>query len=85
VVRALSLLKNRLPADYEVIFMLFGIRRFIGRMQGLIRHESGQDLVEYALLIALIAFGATAGMGKLATGIKTAFSNISVQLSTNVT
>jgi len=54
-------------------------------MQGLIRHESGQDLVEYALLIALIAFGATAGMGKLATGIKTAFSNISVQLSTSIT
>lgn len=54
-------------------------------MQGLIRHESGQDLVEYALLIALIAFAATAGMGKLATGIKTAFSNISVQLSTSIT
>jgi Flp pilus assembly pilin Flp len=42
-------------------------------------------LVEYALLIALIAFGATAGMSKLATGIKTAFSNISVQLSTSIT
>jgi Flp pilus assembly pilin Flp len=28
----------------------------------------------------LVAFGATAGMGKLATGINTAFSNISSQL-----
>jgi len=62
-----------------------GLQRFIGRLQSLIRQVSGQDLVEYALLIALIAFAATAGMGKLATGIKTAFSNISVQLSTNVT
>jgi pilus assembly protein Flp/PilA len=62
-----------------------GFRRFIGRLQSLIRQENGQDLVEYALLIALIAFAATAGMGKLATGIKTAFSNISVQLSTSVT
>jgi len=62
-----------------------GFRRFIGRLQRLIRQVSGQDLVEYALLIAMIAFAATAGMGKLATGIKTAFSNISVQLSTNVT
>jgi len=62
-----------------------GFRRFIGRLQRLIRQVSGQDLVEYALLIAMIAFAATAGMGKLATGIKTAFSNVSVQLSTNVT
>lgn len=50
-----------------------------------LRQESGQNLVEYALLIALVAFAATAGMGKLATGISTAFSNISKQLSTSIT
>jgi pilus assembly protein Flp/PilA len=55
------------------------------KLQNLMSREEGQDLVEYALLIALIAFGATAGMSKLATGISTAFSNISVQLSTNIT
>jgi pilus assembly protein Flp/PilA len=55
------------------------------KFQELASREEGQDLVEYALLIALIAFGATAGMSKLATGISTAFSNISVQLSTNIT
>lgn len=55
------------------------------RLRNLIREEMGQDLVEYALLIALIAFGATVGMGKLANGLKTAFSNISVQLSTSIT
>lgn len=55
------------------------------KAQDLIERQEGQDLVEYALLIALIAFGATAGMGKLATGISTAFSNISVQLSTSIT
>jgi pilus assembly protein Flp/PilA len=55
------------------------------KFQDLMNREEGQDLVEYALLIALIAFGATAGMGKLATGISTAFSNISVQLSTSIT
>jgi pilus assembly protein Flp/PilA len=65
--------------------MLAGPLNFKGRLALLLKQECGQDLVEYALLIALIAFGATAGMGKLATGIKTAFSNISVQLSTSIT
>jgi len=60
------------------------IRLYV-KFQELASREEGQDLVEYALLIALIAFGATAGMSKLATGISTAFSNISVQLSTSIT
>ena len=29
--------------------------------------EEGQDLIEYALVVALIAFAATAGMSTLAT------------------
>lgn len=61
------------------------LRRLIARLHSLIRQESGQDLIEYALLITLIAFGATAGINRLATGVKTAYSNISTQLSTNVT
>jgi pilus assembly protein Flp/PilA len=35
--------------------------------------EDGQDLVEYALLIALIAFAATAGMSSLASSINSIF------------
>ena len=50
------------------------------KLQDLTGREEGQDMVEYALVVALIAFGATAGMGKLASGINTAFSNISSQL-----
>ena len=50
------------------------------KFQDLASRKDGQDLVEYALVVALIAFGATAGMGKLATGINTAFSNISSML-----
>jgi pilus assembly protein Flp/PilA len=42
--------------------------------------EEGQDLVEYALIVALIAFGATAGMKALATGLNTAFKGISTTL-----
>lgn len=47
--------------------------------------EEGQDLVEYALVVALIAFGATAGMGALAGGINQAFNTISATLSTSIT
>ena len=55
------------------------------KFQELASREEGQDLVEYALVVALIAFGATAGMKSLATGINTAFTNISTALSTNIT
>ena len=52
--------------------------------KNLIEREEGQDLVEYALVVALIAFGAIAGMGYLATGLNHAFSNIASTLTTNV-
>jgi pilus assembly protein Flp/PilA len=55
------------------------------KFQDFATREEGQDLVEYALVVALIAFGATAGMKSLATGISTAFTNISTALSTNIT
>ena len=50
------------------------------KFQDLASREEGQDLVEYALVVALIAFGATAGMKALATGLNTAFGNISTTL-----
>jgi pilus assembly protein Flp/PilA len=51
------------------------------KFQNLTDSEEGQDLVEYALVVALIAFGATAGMGQLAKGINTAFSTVSTKLA----
>ncbi len=51
------------------------------KFQDLKNGEEGQDLVEYALVVALIAFGATAGMGSLAGGINTAFSTVSTKLA----
>jgi len=51
------------------------------KFQDLASREEGQDLVEYALVVALIAFGATAGMGKLAGGINAAFSAVSTKLA----
>jgi pilus assembly protein Flp/PilA len=52
------------------------------KMQNLMQDERGQDLVEYALVVALIALAATAGMKSLATNINTAFTTIGTTLST---
>jgi pilus assembly protein Flp/PilA len=46
--------------------------------------EEGQDLVEYALVVALIAFGAIAGMSQLASGINQAFTGIANTLTSDV-
>jgi pilus assembly protein Flp/PilA len=50
----------------------------------MVNSEEGQDLVEYALVVALIAFGSTAGMSHLAGGINTAFNNVSTKFATYV-
>jgi pilus assembly protein Flp/PilA len=55
------------------------------RFRNFLSSEEGQDLVEYALVVALIAFAATASMKALASGINHAFSNTSGALSTNIT
>ncbi len=49
-------------------------------MQSL-KREHGQDLVEYALVVALIAFAAVAGMQTLAGDINSAFANIGTELT----
>ncbi|MBZ5521797.1 MAG: Flp family type IVb pilin [Acidobacteriia bacterium] len=49
----------------------------IRTLANLHREESGQDLIEYALVVALIALAATAGMSALATGINSAFTKLS--------
>ena len=52
------------------------------KFQDLISRDEGQDLVEYALVVALIALGATASMGKLAGAISGAFGQISTAFAT---
>jgi pilus assembly protein Flp/PilA len=51
------------------------------KFQTLTAVEEGQDLVEYALLITLVALAAVAGINKVASAINTVFSNISATLS----
>lgn len=47
-----------------------------------IRDEGGQDLIEYALVVALIALAATAGMSSVAGKINTAFTSLGTKLTT---
>lgn len=54
-----------------------GIKSFLCR-------KDGQDLVEYALVVAVIAFGATTAMRGLSNEIKTAFGTISSQLGSSL-
>jgi pilus assembly protein Flp/PilA len=45
------------------------------------KEEEGQDLVEYGLLIVLVALGAIAGMKTLATAINATFASAAANLS----
>ena len=51
------------------------------KLQMLMQSEDGQDLVEYALVVALVALAATAGMKSLAGSINTAFTAIGTTLT----
>ncbi len=60
------------------------MKRAYGVFVNLMQDESGQDLIEYAIVAGLIGLGAVASMGGLSTKIKTAFNNVGNQL-TNAT
>ncbi len=50
-------------------------------MNNLLADESGQDLIEYALVAALVALGSVAAMGGLANVIKNTFNSIGSSLT----
>jgi pilus assembly protein Flp/PilA len=50
-------------------------------MQRLIKREEGQDLIEYALVVALIAFAAVTAMQTLAADINNVFVGIGTALT----
>jgi len=50
----------------------------------LMNDESGQDLIEYALVAALVGLGAVGAMNTLSGKITTAFTSIGTTLTTNV-
>jgi pilus assembly protein Flp/PilA len=50
------------------------------RLQTLKSHDEGQDLVEYTLLIALVALAAIAGIGQVAGAINGEFTTIAAAI-----
>ena len=56
--------------------MKISLLELFSKIQLLILRQDGQDLIEYALVVALIAFAATAGMNTLATDINNAFLSV---------
>ncbi len=52
--------------------------------RNLLQDESGQDLIEYALVAGLIGLGAVVAMSSLSTKIGTAFGSVGTQLTTAV-
>jgi pilus assembly protein Flp/PilA len=61
--------------------MRYNIRLAVLRLMSVVSGEEGQDLVEYALIVALIALAATAGMNTLATAINNGFSTLGTTLT----
>ena len=48
----------------------------VTRLRAFVREEKGQDLLEYALLIALIALVAVGAITTAGTNVSTVFTNI---------
>ncbi len=60
------------------------MKSLLKSLASLHRDESGQGLVEYVLIIALVALAATAGMKALATDINSAFTAVGTTLGTYI-
>jgi len=58
-----------------------GVLQMVNLLKNLHKEESGQDLIEYALIGLIVALGAIAGMGNLASSINKEFTKIASQLS----
>ena len=60
------------------------LSQFTASLQRIHHDESGQDLIEYALVVALIAFAAIAGMNYIASEINVAFSKVGNKLTSAI-
>lgn len=66
--------KRRTPKMNNLLLKLYV------KTQDLINREEGQDLVEYALLVALVALGSIAAIGYVTTALGKVFTSISNSL-----
>jgi Flp pilus assembly pilin Flp len=64
--------------------MKIGISKFQTVVKKIALADCGQSMTEYALMCALVAFGATAGYHNLAKEVANAFDTISSDLATSL-
>jgi pilus assembly protein Flp/PilA len=57
------------------------LRRCWSKFHTLMLQQEGQDLIEYAMIVGLIAFAATAGMQAAAGGVNAVFTTVATTLS----
>jgi pilus assembly protein Flp/PilA len=60
------------------------MKNFKQLLLNLVTEESGQDLIEYALVAALVGLGSVASMSTLASSIANTFSGIGNSLTSAV-
>jgi pilus assembly protein Flp/PilA len=74
--------KDRGQEDVKMSELMTKLR---ARILTLMISDEGQNLVEYAMVVAMVAFGATSSLKTLGTGLNHAFSNISSTLASSLT
>jgi len=73
--------RNRKLKKLEGIQMNTLFLKMLVKLNDLTTREEGQDLVEYALLVSLVALSCIVTIGKVATAVITTFTNISNSLA----
>lgn len=56
----------------------------ITKTKAFLRDESGQDLIEYALIAGLLALAAVASLKNVANAVKSVFTSLDTAIMTNV-
>jgi pilus assembly protein Flp/PilA len=76
---------NRGNTQMERTAMKFELLQLCAKLHYLMTSEEGQDLIEYALLVAMVCLAATAAMQGFATDVNSLFANLGNTLSSATT
>ena len=70
--------------DPKVIFQEFAVHLTLQKVIDVLQDESGQDIIEYALVAAFIGLGAVASERTLASAVRGVFTNIATTITTAI-